>query len=55
VTWRGGVTMSVRGEAAPGKGKGGGDASWPDVNLTRQINEENPHKHFSWYKWVIKI
>jgi hypothetical protein len=35
MTWRGGVTMSARGEIASGKGNGGDDESWADVNLTR--------------------
>jgi hypothetical protein len=32
---RGSVTTSARGEAAPGKGKSGDDASWTLVGLTR--------------------
>jgi hypothetical protein len=28
--------MSAGGEVAPGRGKGGDDGSWTDVNLTRQ-------------------
>jgi hypothetical protein len=27
------VATSTRGEAAPGRGKGGSDASWADTNL----------------------
>jgi hypothetical protein len=34
MTWYGAVTTSARGEAVPGRGKGGDDASWADVNLT---------------------
>jgi hypothetical protein len=37
----GGVVMSVSGEAAPGRGKGGDNASWTDTHLTRPKNEEN--------------
>jgi hypothetical protein len=36
VTQRGGVTTSTGGEAAPGRGKEGDDASWIDVNLTKK-------------------
>jgi hypothetical protein len=32
---RGSVTTSARGEAAPGRGKSGDDASWTLVGLTR--------------------
>jgi hypothetical protein len=35
VTRHSGVTMSTRGEMALRRGKGGDDASWADVNLTR--------------------
>jgi hypothetical protein len=38
--------MSLGGEATPGKGKGGDDASWTDANLTEMKNEEK----FSCYK-----
>jgi hypothetical protein len=41
VTRRGGVTTSAGGEAAPGRGKGGDNASWADVNLTRQKNKKS--------------
>jgi hypothetical protein len=37
-----GMAMSARGEMAPGRGKGGDDASWRDMNLTGPKNEENP-------------
>jgi hypothetical protein len=30
------MAMSTGGEVAPGRGKGGHDASWADMNLTRQ-------------------
>jgi hypothetical protein len=35
VTWRGGVTTSVRGDAISKRGKGGDNVSWADMNLTR--------------------
>jgi hypothetical protein len=35
VTRRGGVGTSVGGEAAPGMGKGGNDASWAGTNLKK--------------------
>jgi hypothetical protein len=35
--------MSGRGEAALGKGMGGDDASWANVNLTEPKNKKNPH------------
>jgi hypothetical protein len=41
VTQCGDVVISVGGDATPGRGKGGDDASWADVNLTEQKNEEN--------------
>jgi hypothetical protein len=43
VTRRGGTVTSAEGEAAPGRGKGGDDASWADVNLIGPKNEENLH------------
>jgi hypothetical protein len=55
VTRRGGMATSVRGEVAPGRGKGGDDASWANTNLTRLKNEENPCGRFSRYKWTGKI
>jgi hypothetical protein len=55
VTRRGGVTMSVRGEAALDRGKGGDDVGWADVNLTGPKNKENTHDRFSCYKWTMKI
>jgi hypothetical protein len=51
----GGVMTSDRGEAVPGRDKGGDDVSWADVNLIRLKNKENPHSRFNWYKWMIKI
>jgi hypothetical protein len=35
VTRHDGIVMSVRGEVALERGKGGDDASWADTNLTR--------------------
>jgi hypothetical protein len=35
--------MSGRGETALGKGMGGDDASWANVNLTEPKNKKNPH------------
>jgi hypothetical protein len=55
VTRRGGVTTSVGGEVAPGKGKGGDDTSWVDVNLTGSKNKKKSRGRFSWYKWAVKI
>jgi hypothetical protein len=43
VTRRGGVVTLTGGEAAPLREKGGDDASWVDVNLTRPKSEETPH------------
>jgi hypothetical protein len=43
VTRRDGTNMSTGGETTPGRGKGGGDVSWADANLTRPKNEENTH------------
>jgi hypothetical protein len=34
VTRRDGVVTSAGGETTPGRGKGGNNASWTDVNLT---------------------
>jgi hypothetical protein len=36
------VATSAGGEVAPGRGNGGDDASWADVNLTEPKNKENP-------------
>jgi hypothetical protein len=47
---RGDVATSVRGEAAPGRGKGGDDISWANANLTRPKNKENSRDRFSCYK-----
>jgi hypothetical protein len=38
VTCCSGVAMSASGEVAPGKGKGGDDASWADANLNEPKN-----------------
>jgi hypothetical protein len=42
MTQRGGVVTSAGGEAAPGRGKGGDDAIWADVNLIGPKNKKNP-------------
>jgi hypothetical protein len=42
------------GEAAPGMGKEGDDVSWPETNLTRPRNEENPSGRSSCYIWTVK-
>jgi hypothetical protein len=55
VTWCGGVMMSIGGEAAPGRGKGGDGASWVDVNLIELKNKENQHDWFSCFRWVVEI
>jgi hypothetical protein len=47
---RDGVVMLVRGDAAPGRGKRGDNASWADGNLAGPKNEENPRDRFCWYK-----
>jgi hypothetical protein len=50
VTRRGIMAMSVGGEVAPGRGKGGNDSSWTDANLTGSKNEENSRGRSSYYK-----
>jgi hypothetical protein len=50
--WNGDVG---RRRAPPGRGKGGDDASWPDVNLTEPKNKENTRGRFSCYNWTVKI
>jgi hypothetical protein len=50
----GSMAMSNRGEAAPGRGKGGDDVSWADANLTGPKNKENSHSWSSYYKWTVK-
>jgi hypothetical protein len=55
VTWRGSMVTMFVGEAAPGRGKRGDDASWADVNLTDLKNEENLRGRFNCYKWMVKI
>jgi hypothetical protein len=42
--------MSIGGETAPGRGKGGDDTSWADVNLVGSKNEENSRGQFSCLK-----
>jgi hypothetical protein len=49
------VVTSIEEEAAPGRGKGGDDASWADVNLIGPKNKENPCGRFNCYKWMVKI
>jgi hypothetical protein len=34
VTWRDAMTMSAGGEMVVGRGKGGDDTSWTDINFT---------------------
>jgi hypothetical protein len=46
----GGVATVARGEAAPGREKGGDDTSWVDANLTGPKNKENPRGCFSCFK-----
>jgi hypothetical protein len=46
---------SVREEVALGRGKGGDNASWVDMNLTRPKYEENLHGQFNCYKLTVKI
>jgi hypothetical protein len=41
MSWCGGVTTWVRGEAALGRGKEGDNVSWADANLTEPKNEKN--------------
>jgi hypothetical protein len=55
MTRRGDVATSVGGEAAPGRGKGGDNASWVGANLTGSKNKENSCGQFSCYKWTVKI
>jgi hypothetical protein len=43
MTRRGDVMTLARGEAAPGREKGGDNSSWADVNLIMAKNKENPH------------
>jgi hypothetical protein len=37
VTRRGGMVMSVGGDATPGRVKGGDDANWVNMNLAGQM------------------
>jgi hypothetical protein len=55
MTWCGGVATLARGEAALGREKGGDNASWADVNLTRPKIKENPRCRFNCSKWTVKI
>ncbi len=40
MTWRSSVTTAAKGEAAPGRGKGGDDVSWADANLSKPKMEK---------------
>jgi hypothetical protein len=55
MTWRDNITTSTGGEATTGRGKGGDNANWADMNFTGPKNKENPRSQFSWYKWTVKI
>jgi hypothetical protein len=55
MTRRGGVMMSARRVAAPGRKNGEDGASWADANLTVLKNEENTCGRFNSYKWTVKI
>jgi hypothetical protein len=55
VTRSDGVMMSTRGEAPPGRGKGGDDTNWASANLNVPKNKKNPRDRFNWYKWMMKI
>jgi hypothetical protein len=54
VTRRGGIVTSVRGEAALGRGKGGDDVSWADINLTGSKNKKI-HAVGLATTWTVKI
>jgi hypothetical protein len=47
VTRCGSVMTSARGEATPGRGKGGDDTCWADTNFTAPKNKENPRGRFN--------
>jgi hypothetical protein len=47
VTQRDEMTTLAGGEAPPGRGKRGDDASWADTNLTELKNKENSRGRFS--------
>jgi hypothetical protein len=49
------VAMSASGEATPERRKGGDDANWVDVNLTKPKNKENLRDQFSCFKWTVEI
>jgi hypothetical protein len=49
------VAASARGEAALGRGKGGDDVSWVDMNLTKPKKMNKTNVQFGWYKWMVKI
>jgi hypothetical protein len=42
--------MSAGGDVSLGRGKGGDDTSWTDVNFIGPKNEETSHDRFSCYK-----
>jgi hypothetical protein len=46
---RNGVAMSVRGYVAPGRGKGGDNTIWTDMNLSEPKNEEYSCGRFKCY------
>jgi hypothetical protein len=50
MTQHDGVVTSAGGEAPPGRGKGGDDASWADANLTGPKSKKNSRDRFSSYK-----
>jgi hypothetical protein len=49
------VTTSAGGIAAPGREKGGDDATWADMNFIGPKNKEKSCGRFNWYKWTMKI
>jgi hypothetical protein len=55
MAWCDGVVTFAGGEAASGRGKGGDNTGWADVNLTGPKNEENSQGRFNCYNWTVKI
>jgi hypothetical protein len=55
MAWCDGVVTFAGGEAASGRGKGGDNIGWADVNLTGPKNEENSRGRFNCYNWTVKI
>jgi hypothetical protein len=47
--------FGLRGDATPGREKGGDGASWDDINFTGLKNKKNSRSRFSCYKWTVKI